>query len=353
MPTPTIPAGNLYMNATLYTGTGANQTITNGVAGQSFQPDLLWGKSRSAATNNILANSVVGPTQYLISDTTNAEAAGGLLGLQSFNSNGFTVGTGSALNANAGTFVAWQWKAGGTAVTNTSGTISAQVSANTTSGFSIVTYTGNNTTTPSPMPTVGHGLGVAPAFIISKSRNNAGVDSGAWFVWTSALSTDSYLRLNTTAASASISGGGGGTMVAPTSSVFSTPYVSGANINANNYVAYCWTPIAGYSAFGSYTGNGSADGPFVYTGFQPRWLMIKVTNTTDNWYVIDTARQTYNVFGSELIPNSSGVEVSFTLGDIVSNGFKIRNSGSVMNGNGNTVIYAAFASNPFKYSNAF
>jgi hypothetical protein len=202
------------------------------------------------------------------------------------------------------------------------------------------------------MPTVGHGLGVAPSLVISKSRNVAGVDSGAWFVWISAQATDNYLRLNTTAASASISGGGGGTMVAPTSSVFSTPYLSGANINANNYVAYCWTPIAGYSAFGSLTGNGSADGVFVYLGFKPRFILYKRTDSTSNWRVWDTARTPYNAMSSVLYPDASDAEFTASSQDFdaLSNGFKIRNSSAAMNASGGSYIYAAFASNPFRNS---
>jgi hypothetical protein len=341
------------MAATLFTGTGTTQSISNAVNGVSFQPDFVWEKERSGGNSHLLYNSISGVGKYLQSDTTGAE---GTLAtsLTSFNSNGFTLGTaGGAVNLNGSTFIAWQWKAGGTAVSNTAGSITSSVSANTTAGFSVVTYTGNNTTTPSPMPTVGHGLGVAPSLVISKSRNNAGVDSGAWFVWTSALSTDSYLRLNTTAATASVSGGGGGTMVAPTSTVFSTPYVSGANINANNYVAYCFAPVAGYSAFGSYTGNGSADGPFVYLGFRPRWLMIKRSSSAgESWYLFDTTRNTFNVIGEALVANQSSAEFSFVMLDVLSNGFKARTTNSLCNTSGATYIYAAFAENPFAYSNA-
>jgi len=200
------------------------------------------------------------------------------------------------------------------------------------------------------MPTVGHGLGVAPSLVISKSRNVTGVDSGAWFVWISAQATDNYLRLNTTAASASVSGGGGGTMVAPTSSVFSTPYLSGSNINANTYVAYCWTPIAGFSAFGSYTGNGSADGPFTYLGFRPKYVVIKRTNDTSNWNIYDSSRSTYNVNTTWLNANLSDAELSSAAAiDFLSNGFKNREAGGgATNASGSTYIYMAFAENPFR-----
>jgi len=349
-----IPDGRVAMAATLYSGNSGVQSITNAVNGVSFQPDLVWIKSRSNAFDHRLADSVRGTGKELFSNTTAAETTNDSNGyVYTFNSNGFGLFGGGGVNGTGSAYVGWQWKAGGTAVSNTAGSITSSVSANTTAGFSVVTYTGNNTTTPSPMPTVGHGLGVAPSLVISKSRNNAGVDSGAWFVWTSALSTDSYLRLNTTAATASVSGGGGGTMVAPTSTVFSTPYVSGANINANNYVAYCFAPVAGYSAFGSYTG-GLTDGAFVYCGFAPRWVLMKnSTLAGSDWSVFDTARDTYNVAGKILFPNTSGAELASPPRiDLTSTGFKIRAaSGGVPNESG-TYIYMAFAENPLKFSNA-
>jgi hypothetical protein len=348
LPTSTIQQGNLFFNALTYAGSASNQTIS----GLSFQPDFIWFKERttSGIDHNLFDSARSNYGSRLISNATNAEAASGAI--ISVSSTGYSLlgGVSNTNDSSGRTYVTWNWKAGGTAVTNTAGTINSQVSANTTAGFSVVTYTGNNTTTPSPMPTVGHGLGVAPSLVISKSRNNAGVDSGAWFVWTSALSTDSYLRLNTTAATASVSGGGGGTMVAPTSTVFSTPYVSGANINANNYVAYCFAAVAGYSAFGSYTGNGSADGSFVYLGFRPRFVMIKRSDAgAVNWYIFDTARDTYNAAGLELYPNLSNAEADGRPDlDILSNGFKIRSTSGGQNTSGATYIYACFAEYPFK-----
>jgi hypothetical protein len=341
MPTPTIPAGNLFMNATTYTGTGSTLAVTNGVAGQSFQPDMVWIKERSQAQDHALFDSVRGATKQLSTNTNTGEATYAN-SMSAFNSNGFSVVSDAVVNSSGQTYVGWNWKAGGTAVSNTSGSITTSVSANTTSGFSIITYGG-----ASANSTIGHGLGAVPSMYIVKRLSGSPYD---WYTYHISLGNTQWLRLNTTGAATTYNLWQNTT---PTSSVIYLANDSGINNTGVNYVCYAWAPIAGYSAFGSYTGNGSADGPFVYTGFQPRWLMIKVTNTTDNWYLIDTARQTYNVIGNTLAPNLNNAEFSLTIADVLSNGFKIRNSGSALNANGNTVIYAAFASNPFKYANAF
>jgi hypothetical protein len=350
MPTPTIPAGNLFMNATTYTGNGGTQTVANGAAGQNFQPNLVWVKVRSTTGNNNLFDSVRGVSNYLFSNSTSAETFYSGFGVTSFASNGFTLtddsGGGYGVNGSGITYVGWNWKAGSTAVSNTSGTITSSVSANTTSGFSVVTYTGTGSN-----GTVGHGLsvlGVAPQMVILKRRDGA----EAWPVYHVGMpSAAYYMRLNATDAQDTASTFMNNT--APTSTVFSVGTGGFSNTSGWTYVAYCWSPVAGYSAFGKYTGNGSADGPFIYTGFRPRWFMIKVANTTDNWYVMDSSCQTYNVVGNTLLANATNAEItSITIVDFLSNGFKIRNSASVLNGNGNTIIYAAFAENPFKYANA-
>jgi hypothetical protein len=345
MPTPTIPAGNLFMNATLYTGTGASLTVTNGAAGQSFQPDLVWAKNRGSANYNVLTDSVRGVLKTIYSNTTDAEVSGN--GLTAFNSNGFSLdGTNANWNNNTYAFVGWQWKAGGTAVTNTSGTISSQVSANTTSGFSVATYTGTGANA-----TIGHGLGVAPQMVIVKTRSLSGEN---WNCWHTSLGGNTYrILLNTSAVtdtgSPSIWSSGG---INPTSTTFTVGTANGTNGSAVTYVAYCWTPIAGYSAFGSYTGNGSTDGPFIYTGFRPRWIMIKATTAVADWAIYDTSRSTYNAATVVLAPSSNAVEVSPYPLDILSNGFKIRDTNVTWNGSGNTYIYMVFAENPFKYANA-
>jgi len=340
MSTPTIPAGNLFMNATLYTGNGGTQTVSNGPAGASFTPDFIWIKNRTSGSEGQDWNDTVrGLNKQLYSNTTNQEY-NSTDQITAFTSTGFTTGASGTTNANGNSLVAWMWKAGGTAVSNTAGSITSQVSANTTSGFSIVTYTGNGTI-PS---TIGHGLGVAPQFIIIKDRS---VISN-WVVQHNSLGwTQGFLGISTVAATSSSAFSNN---TAPTSSVFTVGAYS--NNNSENYVAYCWAPIAGYSQFGSYTGNGSTDGPFIYTGFRPRFVMIKSSSATGAWELFDTSRNTYNVAQNWLLANTSDAEVSGTLLiDILSNGFKFRDSGSDNNTNGATYIYAAFAEVPFKFAN--
>ena len=335
LPDATIKKGAKYMAATLYTGTGGTVNVSNAVNGVSFQPDFVWIKNRGYAQSNTLYDSIRGVYNVLVSNSTVAEdVEAANHGLSAFASNGFTligdtVNQGG-VNTSPYNYVGWQWKESASA------------------GFDIVTYTGTLTT--SGTVAINHSLGVAPKMVISKSRNNAGVDSGAWFVWTSALSTDSYLRLNTTAAAASVSGGGGGTMVAPTSSVFYTPYLSGGNINANNYIAYLFAEVPGFSKFGRYTGNGSTDGTFVYLGFRPRFVMIKRTDVAAAWVIFDTTRNPSNLTTQILQPNDSTAEItgSGTSIDILSNGFKPRNAGAEVNVASGTYIYMAFAENPFK-----
>ena len=348
LPDSTIKNGAAYMAATLYTGNGATQSITNTVNGTSFQPDFVWIKVRSAsATDHYLADAVRGATKFLQSDTTAAEGTNN--GLTAFNSNGFSVGAIGDTNSNAATLVGWQWNAGGSTVTNTSGTISSQVRASTTAGFSVVTYTGNG----SAGATFGHGLGVTPAMIIIKARTSTSAEN--WFVYQQKLTAVTYyLRLNST--NAQTDGGSSGAtsrVTAISSSVITLGPNAEVNESTKTYVAYCFAAVAGYSAFGSYTGNGSTDGPFVYCGFRPRWVMIKSTTAARDWLLYDTARATYNVLSEgPLQPNTSGTPYGAGyLGlDILSNGFKLRETTTNMNASAETHIYAAFAENPFKLS---
>jgi hypothetical protein len=355
LPKPTISNGANYMAATTYTGTGATQSITNTVNGISFQPDWVWVKGRSGTTSHNLSDSVRGTASTLFSNTTGVENTS-TSRINAFNSNGFSVGNDTDVSTNAATYIAWQWKAGGAAVTNTAGSINSQVSANPTAGFSIVTYTGNGSTGET---TVGHGLGVAPSMVIIKNRSS----STDWPVYHRSLPSfdggnypANSLRLNTTGALASTLG----LWVAPNSTTITIgdgqlsagnrPLV---NTSGSNYVAYCFAAVAGYSAFGSYTGNGSTDGPFVYLGFRPRYVMLKCTNTAaTNWFVHDTSRATYNLDQLSLLPNDTSVELNnsaYAL-DVLSNGFKIRTADGQSNANASTYIYAAFAENPFKNS---
>jgi hypothetical protein len=336
LPTSTIIKGNTVMDATLYTGTGASLSVTNAAA---FKPDLVWVKSRSAATDHAWYDSVRGTTKQLESNNTGAETTEAT-GLTAFGSAGFTVGALAQMNTSAATYVGWQWQAGqGSSGANTNGTITSTVSVNASAGFSVVTYTGTGANA-----TVGHGLGVAPSLIIIKQRS-----AGAtyWATYHASVGNTSVLYLNDTGAAFASSVYWNNT--SPTSSVFTIGTSSYQNTNGSTYVAYCWTPIAGYSAFGSYTGNGSADGTFVYTGFRPKFVMIKRTDSTSDWYIWDTARDTYNVVTNTLLADTSGAETSTTSIDDLSNGFKCR-SATVINASGGTYIYATFAENPFKNS---
>jgi hypothetical protein len=311
---------------------------------------LVWAKARSSASWwHILVDSVRGVGRTLSSNVTNAEIGSGTDLIPAINSNGFNVNVSpnATVNENATTYVAWQWQAGqGTNTTNTSGTITSTVSVNASAGFSVVTYTGNATAGA----TVGHGLGVAPAMVIAKQRSSSGVD---WIIYNKNLPSASYtLSLNSTAAqdSTNFTTWNG---TAPSSSLITLGSSVRANANAVTYVAYCWAEIAGYSAFGSYTGNGSADGVFVYTGFRPKFVMIKRSSDVESWVIEDTSRDPYNLTVNKLYANSSGAEDSgntYGVLDIVSNGFKLRASHPIQNASGSTYIYACWAENPFKNS---
>jgi hypothetical protein len=320
----------------LWTGNDTSQTITNS---GGFQPDFVWIKQRTSTNFHQLNDAVRGNTKYLYSNNTEAEETV-TTRITSYNSNGFSIGSSVAVNNLDSSFVGWQWKAnGGTGVTNTAGTITSTVSANTSAGFSVVTFTSQSSGTS----TIGHGLGVAPKFIITKQRTAA----TGWGCYHASTGNSGYLTLNSTAAFATDSNQWNNT--SPTSSVFTL----GANYAGSvSTLAYCFSEVAGYSKFGSYTGNGSSDGTFVYLGFKPKYVMIKNTNRSDsNWLIYDTARDTFNASGRFLGANTSSAENDDRpILDMVSNGFKIRNSFVSGNASGNTIIYAAFAEFPTKYS---
>ena len=322
-----------YFNTVLYTGTGASNSVT----GVGFQSDLLWFKNRSSALNHILFDSVRGIDKYFYVNLNEAEGTSATI-LTAVGSDGFTVGANNNVNQSSNGIVAWNWLANGAGVSNTAGTISSTVSANTTSGFSIVSYTGNGT----GGATIGHGLGVTPKMIIIKGRET----TYNWVVGHNSLSTNwgKYLTLSTTDAVETATNVFNDT--APTSSLFSIGTALGVNTSSSNYIAYCFAEKKGFSKFGSYTGNGSADGTFVYTGFSPAFVMVKRTNTTSDWAIWDTARSTYNVVGNYLLPNTSGAEGNVSYIDVLSNGFKIRSS-SVFNTASDSIIYMAFAEHPF------
>jgi hypothetical protein len=343
LPTSTITNGANHMAATTYTGTGASLTVSNAVNGVSFQPDFVWVKSRSAATSHKLTDSVRGVTKGLISNTTGAETTD-TNGLTAFGSSGFTVGSDTTYNNSGATYVGWQWKAGGTAVTNTNGSISSQVSANPTAGFSVLTYTGTGATA-----TIGHGLGVAPSMMIMKKRSAV----GSWKVFHTILGNGKILELNATDGAQTSSTYWNDTSA--NSTVFTVGSNADINASSETYVSYCFAAISGYSAFTTYTGNGSGDGPVVYLGFRPRFVMLKRSDSAQNWYILDAARNTYNGVGTRLYPNLSNADDNgwTVVMDFLSNGFKLK-EGSDQNHNasGGTYIYAAFAENPFSIARA-
>jgi hypothetical protein len=349
LPTPTIGAttatqASQYFAPVIYTGTGAAQTITVG-----FQPDFVWLKSRvSAVWYHQLYDVIRSPLKALFSNATDAETTYTDT-LTAFASNGFSLGTDATyngpVNKNGDTYVSWNWKANGSGSSNTAGSITSTVSANTTSGFSIVTYTGNGTDNA----TIGHGLGASPQLIIVKSRSNV----TGWPVWHGTFAANDYMTLDTTAAKASASSLFGGSNASlPTSTVFKVGANGSVNASSYTYVAYCFAEVPGFSAFGSYTGNGSTDGPFVFTGFRPAFVLIKASSATSDWWLYDTKRATFNVANAPLYPNGSFAEspASALDLDILSNGFKSRSNNGTVNGNGVTYVYACFAENPFKYS---
>jgi hypothetical protein len=343
LPAPTIVKPSTVMDVVTYTGTGSTLTPTSSLG---FSPDLVWIKSRSAATDNTLYDVVRGAQARLESNTTDAEVTSDN-GLTAFNSAGFTLGTLAQVNTSSATYAAWTWDAGSSTVTNTQGSISSQVRANASAGFSVVTWTGNNTAGA----TIGHGLNAIPQFIVTFKRGGGREHA----VWHGGLSSSGTLYLANTYAAATYPNRFDVTGF--TSSVFKIGSDPNTVNESDNYVAYCWAPLAGYSSFGSYTGNGSTDGPFVYTGFRPRWVMVKETTTgaaTSHWVIKDSSRPNYNATSGNLYANLSNAEDSISTVDIdiTSNGFKIRGTYGGINTNNSTHVYAAFAESPFQYSRA-
>jgi hypothetical protein len=339
----TIDLPTEYFNTTAYTGDGVvGRNLTTGI----FQPDWVWIKSRSDADNHRLVDAVRGATKHLESDNDTAEQTSS--NVTAFTPTGITLSSNGAVNANTETYVAWAWLGANSTASNTDGSITSTVSANTTSGFSIVSYTGNGT--DNDTATIGHGLGVAPNFIITKCRSEA----GGWISSSTSLGWNNVVSLNTDDASSAGTQAFGVTGVTPSSITFTVSASSGGNhtnINNATYIAYCFAEKKGFSKFGSYTGNGSADGTFVYTGFKPAFVMVKRTDTSGDWPMVDSGRDPYNVAQYGLYANSTTTESNFgsptPMYDFNSNGFKIRNTFANTNASGGTYIYMAFAENPF------
>ena len=336
----TINKGSSYFNTVLYTGTGSggsNRQIT----GVGFQPDWVWVKTRGSIQEHVLADVVRGATAALDTSANTAEEIT-TTRIGSFISDGFQLGSGAVqnrVNENGVGLVAWNWKANGAGVSNTQGSITSTVSANTTSGFSVVTWTGAGAS-----GTVGHGLGAVPKFIITKKRNN----TGNWACYHVSLGNTKYIYLNTTGASATYSGFWNNTT--PTSTLISLGTDDNVTGNGDSIIAYCFAEVKGFSKFGSYIGNGNANGTFVYTGFKPAFFLGKnSSNASENWFIFDNKRDTFNTAYRQLFPNTSGLEATNTAQniDILSNGFKMRSVEARFNESGSTMIYMAFAENPF------
>ncbi len=327
-----------YFNTVLYNGTGSAQSIT----GVGFQPDWLWQKSRSNSQDSRIFDAVRGGSKVIYSSLNNGEATDAQL-ITSFDSDGFTMGSsGTNVNDSGTTNVAWNWKANGAGSSNTDGSITSTVSANTTSGMSIVKWTGTGASA-----TVGHGLGVTPDMIICKNLDATAED---WVVWNNSFSASQFIRLNTTDAVATSTGMWDNTL--PTSSVFSLKNEEKNNNSSQDIIAYCFADVKGFSKFGVYAGNADADGSFVYTGFKPAFIMIKkVGGASASWVMFDSKRLGYNVANYQLYANSSTSYGNNVLLDITSQGFKCRANHADVNGSGATYIYMAFAEEPLVSSN--
>jgi len=334
-----------YFQIATYTGNATDDTAITYDGNSDMQPDWLWFKLRSASGNHVLFDSTRGTSKYVRTNNPNNETTNGTL-LKSFDSDGFTVGTAGNTNSNGNTLVSWGWKAnGGTTSSNTDGDITSTVQADTTAGFSIMTYSG----TTGDVHTIGHGLGVTPQVWIVKQRSSDG-EFGDWFFWhhqmaASNIVDNRMLFLNSTAAVATYTG-----INAVTSSTIRVKSSTTAQ-NGDTYVAYAFAEKQGYSKFGKYTGNGDANGTFVYTGFKPAFVLIKRSDAVNDWLIYDHKRSGYNPKQDKLYPNSSSSEdASTTSVDLLSNGFKLRASSASQNASGGDYIYMAFGENPFTTS---
>jgi hypothetical protein len=342
----TVDNPELYFQTKLYTGNGSTQSITLD-GDENMQPDFVWVKDRGrSGYNHVLNDSVRGVTKYIRSNLSNTEATLSDA-ITSFDSDGFTLGSDSSNgehNVSSQTYVSWNWKASGSTSSDSNGSITSTISANTTAGFSIVTWTGNG----SSGATIGHGLGVKPRMIISKRRDS----TSQWTVYEAINGATKYMTLNQTDATSSATSRWNDTE--PTASVFSVGNSAEVNGSGGTYIAYCFADIKGYQKIGSYKGNGNADGAFAYTGFRPAWIMIKKSSGTENWSMYDAKRNTNG--DSDTLPlnadnNSNENGNTGKNMDILSNGVKMKTSNGELNGSGDTYIYMAFAESPFVNSN--
>ena len=334
LPTPTIADGSDYFEAKTYTGNGSSQSITT-----SFSPDLVWVKTRSVVRNHVLCDIIRGTDTVLSTNLTDDESGFGGTGyITAFNSDGFSVGAQNSVNQSSATLVAWAWDAGSSTVSNTDGSITSSVRANQTAGFSIVGWDYDGTT---GQYTVGHGLNTAPSAIIVRPREI----TSNWGFYHSALGNTTGVNFNQNAATNTNTGYWNNT--SPTNSVFT---LSTFFDDDSTYIAYCFAPVAGFSAFSSFEANGSVDGPFVYLGFRPALIIYRNISDGEHWLMIDSSRNSANPVSSHIHPNLSNAEAegSPPWADFLSNGFKLRNLYNETNGSGDTILYMAWAENPFQ-----
>ena len=332
-----------HFNTVLYTGNGGTQSITAG-----FQPDLVWTKNRNVSNQwHHLFDAVRGNTKELYSNVTNAEGTD-TDKITSFDSSGFSIGADGDVNYSGRTYVAWNWKANGSGVSNTSGSITSTVSANADAGFSIVSYTGDGGTSG---PTVGHGLSKAPEMVIIKSRTESDRN---WVVYHESIGNTYNLWLNLTGAK-NTDGSLFWNSTSPTSTVFTSSYGQ-INTSGQDYIAYCFHSVDGYSKVGSYTGNGSTDGTFVYTGFRPAYILFKRSDSSGDWLILDNERYGDNrQYGNAVLYAAEGIAEGYQSSrhtELLSNGFKFRTDNAHLNTSGGTYIFIAFAESPFKHTNA-
>ena len=332
----TIDDPSDYFNTKLYTGNATNPTTISGIG---FQPDWVWTKGRSTAEGHRWCDSVRGATKDILSNTTSVESTNAI-GLKSFNSDGYVIGNSNGYNKNTETFVSWNWLAGTSVSGTTTGSGTGKAysgSVSTTAGFSIIKYLGNG----AAGHTIPHHLGAVPEWILVK-QTIGGTEN--WFSYHVSLGNTKDIHLNQTNAGATADSWNDTT---PTSSVFSISDQSAVNGDGNTHVAYCFAEKQGYSKFGSYAGNGNANGTFVYTGFRVGWVMIKRTNGSNGWYIYDSTRDPLNQNTKALLAAESDAEQDESGMDLLSNGFKLRNTDGSKNGSGNSYIYMAFAESPF------
>jgi hypothetical protein len=334
------------MDATTFTGTGAARSVTNAAG---FGPHIVWVKSQASVSNHFAFDVNEGVGNYMPTNLSPVTPIVDANTLTAFNSNGFSLGTGATgCNTLNDLEVAWQWKANDTPVTNTVGTITTTVRANATAGISLITYTGTGVSGSGVYWTVGHGLNTPPKFIISRCITPGNAFN--WLCYLSTIGASNTMFLAQTAGSSVNTAPWGG--VEPDSSVYTVYFAGGTNTSGFLYSAWAFAEVAGFSKFDKYTGNGSADGPFVYLGFRPKFVLIKRTDTTGNWIIWDTARNTYNIVNYTLNSNTTSANITSSDVDFLANGFKIRNTGADYNASGGTFFYAAWAENPFQNANA-